>query len=84
MSFEDFDEIETACPKCGHDRIRRKDCDNLHCDDGFEDEYEDDAINFLPGESIIECSSCHGTGCHIWCPECGTDLTTEKIDYNED
>jgi len=80
----DYEHLEAACPKCGHEPIHRRDCDNIHCQEGEVDENDDDPINFLPGESMISCSECKGTGCQIWCPECGADLTTEIIDFNED
>lgn len=69
------DDYETACPHCGSEPTRRKDCDNILCDDGYEDMYDDDPINHPePGEDLITCGDCHGTGRLHWCPKCGKDI----------
>lgn len=43
------------------------------CDDGFFDEYEDDPINFAPGESYERCSECRGKGGWRVCGYCAAD-----------
>lgn len=75
-------EIETdlSCPKCGHDTLHSRDCTNLSCEDGYIDEYEDDPINFAPGEEERPCRECRGTGIERWCPKCGTNLSGFKFD----
>lgn len=83
--FDDYvEEYEASCPKCGHFPLRRRDCDNIGCDEGYFDEADEDPINFMPGESYLKCSECKGTGCVIWCPECGTDWTGHKFPEDED
>lgn len=83
MFDDDVEDIDAACPKCGHNPIRRRDCTNF-CDEGHIDESEDDAINFMPGESYRKCSECLGTGVVIWCPKCWANLTGQKIEWDED
>lgn len=84
MFDDDIEEIEATCPKCCHHPIKRKDCDNLGCNEGYCDEYDDDPINFpQEGECIYKCSECKGTGAVIWCPSCGADLTGMKIEWDE-
>lgn len=83
--MEDYELLyECSCPKCGHSPIHQRDCSNLMCQDGFEDEYDDDPINFYPGESIISCNECKGTGFQTWCPNCGKDLTGYEFQSDHD
>jgi len=70
---EDYDE---CCPKCDHSPTHYRQCEN--CDEGYIDEYENDAINFAPGESLIRCDECYGTGVIEWCPKCGYDISAHK------
>lgn len=42
------------CPECGGE--------------GYFDEYEDDPINYFPGEEYIKCGLCRGTGSVFVCP----------------
>lgn len=82
---DDIEDIDASCSKCGHSPIRRRDCDNIGCQEGYHDEYDDDPINFpIEGESFYKCSDCKGTGAIIWCPECGHEMTGEKIQWDED
>lgn len=67
-------DYETSCPECGHDRIHQRYCNNF-CDDGYFDEYEQDPINFTPGEEYTTCYECRGTGIERWCPNCGENLS---------
>jgi len=69
----DWEHSEIECPQCGHE-TRTKDCDAIHCDDGYIDRYEDDAINYRPGMAFVMCRECIGTGHHHWCAKCGWDL----------
>lgn len=75
---DDFDVDEIHCPKCGTN-TRSRHCRALYCDDGYIDEYEDDAINFSPGESLVKCDECHGTGIQRWCPDCGWEWRGESL-----
>lgn len=82
MSYEqDYDH---ACPKCGHEPIQYRDCTGWNCDDGYADEYEDDPINFRPGESLYKCEECSGTGVEVWCPKCGEDLSGHNFNDEND
>lgn len=77
MTTADYD-YETEyelCPKCGHDETRWRQCANLFCDDGYEDEHDSDPINYGPGERMNVCRECSGTGIERWCPSCGADLS---------
>lgn len=49
---EDYDR---RCPKCGHTPTRFRDC-LAGCDDGYFDLYEDDPINYMPGEEGEICT----------------------------
>ena len=77
MSDYEID-FETPCPKCGHDRTHHRPCIGF-CDDGWIDEYDDDPINYMPGEEERLCLECWGTGTEWWCPECG--LNIQKYNY---
>jgi len=91
MSDEPFfdDDIEYAdqsCPKCGGYDVVRRDCTAIHCDEGYVDEHETDAINYAPGEyvklrrsELPECDECRGYGCHIWCRTCGWDVLEQRF-----
>lgn len=73
----EFDYDET-CPKCGHSPTHSRPCDAPYCEDGLIDMYEDDPINFSPGEEFKRCDECNGTGMLNWCPKCGCDLNYFK------
>lgn len=82
MSIDDeIDLDDRPCPKCGAYEVCSRGCDEIHCDDGWCDEYEDDAINYAPGEEYTMCRECFGTGVLIWCRKCGFDITAHQ--YNE-
>lgn len=49
--------------------------DDYELDDGYIDGYEEDPINFSPGEELTVCEECKGTGFQRWCPGCGADFT---------
>lgn len=68
----DYQISGTVCPHCGQAETRYRECDNLGCDDGFIDEYDDDPCYALPGD-FSPCSECRGTGSVQWCPQCGND-----------
>jgi len=67
IEVRDFDE---DCPKCGH-VLSYRECPE--CEDGFIDCYDDDPINYSPGEEEETCPVCNGFGRHIWCEKCGWD-----------
>jgi len=76
---EDYEvDYEVNCPYCGHTPLHNRFCANLFCDEGFIDESEDDPINFTPGELVIPCPDCKGTGVEWWCPKCGKNLSDNK------
>lgn len=82
--MDDYDvEHEGKCPKCGHSPVHSRDCINW-CDDGYCDEHDDDPINFAPGERLVECDECKGTGIERWCPSCGENLSGVKIEWEDD
>lgn len=70
MDYE-FDDRE--CLKCGHSPTHSRSCLECHGQGGF-DSYDEDPINFSPGEEFETCEVCHGSGIEWWCPECGKDL----------
>ena len=72
--MDEFTYEESACPKCGHSPTKSRHCDVIGCSDGYIDEYDEDPVNFSPGESYETCQECHGTGVVRWCPECGCDI----------
>lgn len=72
---DDYQLSDTVCPKCGHEPTHYRTCSNFGCEDGYIDDWEDDAINFSMGESYSMCQECWGTGIEKWCPKCGTDLS---------
>lgn len=69
MFSDDWDYSDENCPKCGS-QMAETDCLQIGCEDGW---YTDeDGIN---GNSEYSCPDCRGTGCLIWCKECGWDET---------
>jgi hypothetical protein len=72
---EDFHEDLAPCPKCGSTETRSRTCSSFQCDDGYCDDYEDDPINFAPGEQFSLCQECFGTGVERWCSKCGLDIS---------
>lgn len=82
--MDDYEDVyETHCPKCNHSPIRQRDCSGW-CDDGYLDEHDDDPINYGPGESLVRCPECKGTGIERWCPNCGEDLSGVKLEWDEE
>lgn len=67
-------DYEEKCFKCGHSPLHHRKCTAL-CEDGIFDLYDDDPINFDPGESVNICDECKGTGVEWWCPSCGENLS---------
>ncbi len=72
----DYELDDRECLKCGHSPTHFRECSECHGEGGF-DCYDDDPINFSPGEETELCDTCNGSGIEWWCPECGADL--EKI-----
>lgn len=85
MFQPEYELDERACPKCKHVPTHWRHCTEPYCEDGYIDEYEEDAINFSPGEEYRRCEECHGTGINWWCPSCGADLsqTEESTECDE-
>ena len=68
----DYELMDDPCPHCGHFETRYRDCDNIGCEDGWCDDFEEDPLWFSPGDSS-PCPECRGTGQFQWCPQCGLD-----------
>jgi hypothetical protein len=75
---DDIQYDDSPCPECGEYEVRSRDCYEITCDDGWCDEYEDDPINFAPGEEYTMCHECLGTGVLRWCAKCGCDITRRE------
>jgi len=75
--MDDYDIIDEACPKCGHNPTHVRGCLVVGCEDGMINLYDEDPIFFAPGE-YQPCRECHGTGVDWWCPECGADCEIEE------
>lgn len=70
---------EDHCPNCGHSTLWRE-CYAIGCDEGRIDGYEyDDPLWFSPGETY-SCSTCGGIGVFYWCPNCGYDMISKRIE----
>lgn len=69
--FDDECEDGLVCPHCGGE-TRQRECNEIGCEDGFIDGYEDDPCWYLPGE-FYACPECRGTGVVAWCVECSRD-----------
>lgn len=74
--MSEYYDDDLVCPNCHHYPTRARAC--IHCDDGWLDEYEDDPVNYAPGEEYERCQECNGSGIERWCPECGIDLNTPE------
>lgn len=72
---DELDHDDMPCPACGAHEVRSRGCDAVDCEDGYIDEYEQDPLNFSPGEEYTVCSECLGTGILRWCAKCGCDIT---------
>lgn len=68
--MSDYDIDECPCPACGHALTHSRPCDVIGCEHGWIDEYDDDPVNFAPGEYLEPCTECRG-GIQRWCPNCG-------------
>lgn len=51
---------------CGSE-MEWTECYSLGCDNGFVDEYDDDPINYAPGEEFSKCRVCDGKGGYYVC-----------------
>ena len=49
------------------------------CDEGWVNEYDDDPINFAPGEEWYPCDICKGEGGWLVCGSCHPDVVTEGM-----
>ena len=67
------------CPKCGSEPVLRKNCHELHCENGYIDEYDNDPINFAMGEIEYPCPECEGSGQIVWCRSCGHQIRPWEI-----
>ena len=71
-----------ACPKCGHSPIHSRTCQQIGCDDGWVDGWEEDPLWYDPGDGY-DCEDCRGTGLEKWCPSCGANLSGLKTHEEE-
>lgn len=78
MEFYDPDIqfFDEECPKCGA-MLYYRECSACG-GDGYFDCYEDDPINYSPGEEDEPCSECNGHGREIWCRKCGWDYLEKQ------
>ena len=83
MYDDDVEIDDRRCPFCGHGYTYRRECNEIGCEDGFIDAYDEDPINFAPGEEYERCPECHGRGYFHWCPACGKDIVDGR-DRNPD
>lgn len=60
------------CQKCEGEWVE---CWN-GCEEGWVDEYDDDPINYAPGQEFRQCNQCHGNG--GW-TVCTCDASTEEV-----
>jgi hypothetical protein len=77
MFTPDWEIDDMPCPHCGNPFTHSRTCDAIGCEDGFIDEYDDDPINYSPGESLIMCDECYGIGIQRWCRKCGKDTAAD-------
>jgi hypothetical protein len=61
----DDEDMEPRCDVCGNP-LDWEDCYEIDCEDGQVDLYEEDAINFNPGETE-PCTTCLGEGGWWFC-----------------
>jgi hypothetical protein len=64
---EEYDDRH-SCPKCGND-LEWVECWMIDCQDGEYDAYEEDPINYSPGDMEV-CSECDGNGGWLVCTVC--------------
>jgi hypothetical protein len=77
--MDDYMLDDGVCPDCGHAPVHWRTCSEIGCQDGWIDEYDDDPINYAPGEAYAMCATCRGTGIECWCPACGADLSGKEL-----
>jgi DnaJ-class molecular chaperone len=62
-------EPDPLCPRCGSDDMEWEEC--YVCDgEGEFDAYDDDPINYAPGEEYEMCRECSGNGGFLVCQSC--------------
>ena len=66
---DDYEDCGPACDVCGAE-LEWEDCGQCS-GAGWFDEYEFDAINFLPDEEYSPCCLCLGEGGGYYCPNYG-------------
>lgn len=79
----DYEFDDRECLKCGHSPTHSRECSQCHGDGGF-DCYDEDPINFSPGEQIEPCEVCSESGIEHWCPECGADQAAMRLEAKRD
>jgi hypothetical protein len=81
MDYEIHNHLD--CPFCGENELRSRDCDNLFCESGFTDLYDDDPTNYPLG-TYTPCNCCVGAGIIWWYPSCGENIDADKIDFPDE
>ncbi|MDJ1494182.1 hypothetical protein QNI19_14660 [Cytophagaceae bacterium DM2B3-1] len=73
--MSDWHYTDDACPHCGEEAVRWRNCDNILCDDGSVDNALDNEEDFLlEGVSFSTCPECKGKGIIHWCASCGREI----------
>ena len=70
---DDYDLDDTPCPKCGRSPTHYRTCQELGCNDGRINQYEEDPLWYDPDDEDM-CMGCAGTGVEVWCPGCGLNI----------
>ena len=79
MFDDDIDWFEGACPMCGKWEVRRAECSNFDCEDGYYHDCGEDTCCCADPEPDTRCDECGGHGCHVWCSHCGFDLLRKRF-----
>lgn len=68
---DDYEICDEQCEKCGHWEVRRRECTELDCEDGYYHDCGEDCCCCLHPEPNRACDECKGHGVLVWCPNCG-------------
>lgn len=72
MNENFFEPIDTPCPSCNGE-VMRRDCTN--CNEGYtHHDCGEDCCSCADPEDNVPCDLCHGKGYLLWCSSCGKDL----------
>lgn len=76
-------DYETRCPHCGHSPTHWRECQELGCNEGQIDVFDEDPLWYSPGETET-CTACYGTGIEQWCPKCGADVMAGAVEVEHE